>query len=171
MDELDLRILEILENGLALVQKPYEELGRQLGLDGGLIFDRVRRLTKAGVIRRIGPALDSRRMGFCSTLAAVRVPDQQVERAAGLVRNFAEVTHCYLRQDDFNIWFTIIAPDTAETERIVDHIRRALSLEPGDILNLPAKRVFKLKVRFAAQGYGIAADNQPPPTKQAGNEG
>ncbi len=151
MDELDLRILEILENGLALVQKPYEELGRQLGLDAGLIFDRVRRLAQAGVIRRIGPALESRRMGFCSTLAAIRVPDQQVEQAAELVANFAEVTHCYLRRDDFNIWFTVIAPDAATIERIIDGIRRGLSIDPADVLNLPAKRIFKLKVRFAEQ--------------------
>jgi len=100
------------------------------------------------VIRRIGASIDSYKFGFCSTLAAVSVPPAAVERAAEIIGRFHEVTHSYLRSDDFNIWFTIIAPDNSRIDDILNQIRCSLSLEDSQVLNLPLKRMFKLDARF-----------------------
>jgi len=101
-----------------------------------------------GVIRRIGASLDSRKFGFYSTLAAVSVEANLVDKAAEVIGRFPEVTHSYLRRDDFNIWFTIIAADEDKIEYILERIRSALSLKSSQVLNLPMKRLFKLDARF-----------------------
>ncbi|GAF71750.1 unnamed protein product, partial [marine sediment metagenome] len=71
-----------------------------------------------------------------------------VDRAAKIVGQFPEVTHSYLRKDRFNIWFTIIAVNNERIEYILEQIRCSLSLKNSQVLNLPAKRLFKLDARF-----------------------
>ena len=71
-----------------------------------------------------------------------------VAAEAEVVGRYAEVTHSYLRNGQFNIWFTLIAFDEDRIEIILEEIRTALSLESSDILNLPVKKLFKLNARF-----------------------
>lgn len=148
MDDLNRRILDALQYDFPLSDRPYEDLAERLGLDAELLWQRVDRMIEQGVIRRFGASIDSRKLGFCSTLAAVRVEPGLVERAAEVIGRYREVTHSYLRDHEFNIWFTVIAADGERIEAILDEIRGSLSLDPVDILNLPMKRMFKLDARF-----------------------
>ena len=101
-----------------------------------------------GVIRRIGASLDSNKLGFRSTLAAVSVAPELVDCAADIIGRFYEVTHSYLRDDFFNIWFTLIATDNNRIESILGQIRKSLNLDKSKVLNLPMKQLFKLDTRF-----------------------
>jgi siroheme decarboxylase len=148
LDELTDKILQALQNDFPLREKPYDILAAKLGISTDELWQRVHDLISEGVIRRLGASLDSRKLGCSSTLAAVRVPAQDVNKAADVIDGFPEVTHCYLRDDDFNIWFTVIAENNARISAILDYIRDALSLDPSQILNLPAKRFFKLDAAF-----------------------
>lgn len=148
MDELDCRILEELQNDFPLRERPYKIISRRLQIPCGQLWDRIQRLMAEGIIRRIGASLDSRKFGFCSTLAAVSCRADLVERAAEIIGRFPEVTHSYLRNDNFNIWFTIIAISNERIEHILEHIRDSLSLESSQVLNLPVKHLFKLDARF-----------------------
>jgi DNA-binding Lrp family transcriptional regulator len=82
-------------------------------------------------------------------LAAVSVEPTLVERAAEVIGAFPEVTHNYLRNDAFNIWFTMIAVDQERIDQVLEEIRASLSLERSAVLNLPVKRLFKLDARFS----------------------
>ena len=148
MDDLDRQVLEALQYDFPLSERPYEVLAQRLSLDTDVLWQRVERLLEQGVIRRLGASIDSRKLGFCGTLVAVRVRPDMVERAAGVIDRHPEVTHSYLRDHEFNIWFTIVAPDSSRIEKILHDVCRELSLEPSDILNLPMKRMFKLDARF-----------------------
>lgn len=99
----------------------------------------------------MGASLDSRKLGYSSTLCAVRVGDGEVERASELIGGYPEVTHSYLRDNEYNIWFTLIAVDEARIDAILEEIRVGLSLEAADVLNLPVLKLFKLDARFKAQ--------------------
>ena len=151
MDELNHRILDALQYDFPLSERPYDVLASRLGLDGDLLWRRVELMLEQGIIRRLGASIDSRKLGFCSTLAAVRVGPDGVDRAAEAIGRYREVTHSYLRDHEFNIWFTVIAVDNARIEAILDEIRRDLSLNESDVLNLPMKRMFKLDARFSAR--------------------
>jgi len=148
MDELDCRILEALQNDFPLSEKPYEIIANRLQIPCDELWNRTQRLIAEGVIRRIGASLDSHKLGFCSTLAAVRCKADLVEQAAEIIGRFPEVTHSYLRNDNFNIWFTIIATDKEKIEYVLEQIRISLSLESSQVLNLPIKHLFKLNARF-----------------------
>lgn len=145
------RILDALQYDFPLSERPYDVLASRLGLDADLVWRRVELMLEEGIIRRLGASIDSRKLGFCSTLAAVRVAPDDVDRAAEVIGRYREVTHSYLRDHEFNIWFTVIAVDIARIEAILDEIRRDLSLNESDVLNLPMKRMFKLDARFSAR--------------------
>ena len=148
MDELDGRILRELQHGFPLSEKPYEVLADRLDIPGEELWSRVQQLLDEGVIRRMGASFDSKKLGFSSTLAAVGVEPALVERAAEVIGAFSEVTHNYLRNDAFNIWFTMIAVDSDRIRQVLEDIRTSLSLEKSAVLNLPVKRLFKLDARF-----------------------
>jgi DNA-binding Lrp family transcriptional regulator len=148
MDEKDCQILETLQNNFPLSERPYDIISQRLQIPLDELWDKIQRLMNEGVIRRIGASLDSRKLGFCSTLAAVSCKTEMIQQAAKIIGQFPEVTHSYLRNDNFNIWFTLIAIDEESIERILEQIRTSLSLERSQILNLPMKRLFKLNARF-----------------------
>jgi DNA-binding Lrp family transcriptional regulator len=148
MDKIDSRILQELQDDFPLCEKPYEVIAERLRIPVEELWDRIQRMIDKGVIRRMGASFDSGKFGFRSTLAAVSVKPEDVDRAAGIIGRFSEVTHSYLRKDEFNIWFTIIAADDKRIAAILEQIRESLSLESSQVLNLPAKRIFKLDARF-----------------------
>ena len=150
MDDLDHRILDALQYGFPLRERPFDLLAEHLNCDPDLLWRRVQVMLEQGVIRRIGVSFDSQKLGYCSTLAALRVPPARVDQAAAVVGGYAEVTHSYLRDHEFNIWFTVIALSDRKIETILREIRDTLSLAAADVLNLPMKRVFKLDARFRA---------------------
>jgi DNA-binding Lrp family transcriptional regulator len=151
IDNLDRRILDALQHDFPLRERPFDILAQRLGVEPDLLWERVEAMRSSGVIRRLGASLDSRKLGFRSTLAAIRVPPDLVDRAAEAIGRYPEVTHSYLRDHEFNIWFTLIAPDEERIDAILGSIREELSLERSDVLNLPMKRLFKLDARFHAQ--------------------
>ncbi len=154
MDELDSRILDALQNEFPLSERPYEALAERLEIASDELWERVQGLVEKGVIRRMGASLDSRKLGYSSTLAVISVPAERVDEAAEVVGGYPEVTHSYLRDDEFNIWFTVIAVDNERIASILEEIRSALSLEPAAVLNLPVTKLFKLDARFKTRGGG-----------------
>jgi len=103
-------------------------------------------LKTEGVIRRIGGNFNSRSLDFSSTLCAARVPAEKLDRFVEVVNSYKGVTHNYLRENDYNVWFTIIAQDVDAIEACLGEISKATNVQ--DILNLPSVRMFKIKVDF-----------------------
>ena len=148
MDEIDNRILRELQHDFPLSERPYEVVAERLEISIEQLWSRIEQMLDEGVIRRMGASFDSNKLGFSSTLAAVSVEPELVDRAAKVIGQFPEVTHNYLREDVFNIWFTMIAVDEKRIEDVLEEIRTTLSLEKSAVLNLPVKRLFKLDARF-----------------------
>jgi DNA-binding Lrp family transcriptional regulator len=148
MDKIDSQILQELQDNFPLRERPYDIVADRLQISKEELWDRIQMMLDEGVIRRMGASFDSNKLGFRSTLAAVSVNSELVDRAADIIGQFYEVTHSYLRNDVFNIWFTLIAVDNNRIENILEQIRKSLCLESSKILNLPMKRLFKLDARF-----------------------
>ena len=148
MDDTDIKILHELQDNFPLKERPYDIIAEMLQIPVGELLDRIQRLLDDGVIRRLGASFDSNKLGFSSTLAAVRIEPARIEQAAEIIGHFPEVTHSYLRKDVFNIWFTIIAVDGKKIDEILEQIRISLNLDKLDVLNLPVKQLFKLDARF-----------------------
>lgn len=146
MDTTDKIILNEIQSGFPVTSRPFLEVGNRLGLSEDEVIKRIRRLKEDGIIRRIGGNFNSRKLGFASTLCAARVPEEKIDSFVGVVNSYKGVTHNYLRKNDYNIWFTFIATDMAAIEKSLREI--ALKTGVNDILNLPAEKMYKIKVDF-----------------------
>lgn len=146
MDLTDKNILNEIQSGFPVVSKPFLEIGNRLGLSEDEVIGRIKSLKQDGIIRRIGGNFNSRKLGFTSTLCAARVPEDKIEGFVKVVNSYKGVTHNYLRKNAYNIWFTFIAPDMASIETALKEI--ALKTGVNDILNLPAEKMYKIKVDF-----------------------
>lgn len=148
MDELDRRIIQELQENFPLEPNPYEILADSIGIGADELWRRVCALVESGVVRRIGFSIDSRKIGYSSTLTAIRVPHNRIDEASALISTYPQVTHSYLRDNEFNIWFTVIAEDRCRVLAILDEIRMRLGLSGQDIMDLPVEKLFKLDARF-----------------------
>ena len=111
MDVYDKEILNIIQSSFPLDSRPYAIIGEQIGLSEDETLKRVNTLRETGVIRRLGGNFGSRELGWRSTLCAAQVPEDKLDCFISEVNQYPGVTHNYLRENEFNIWFTLIAPD------------------------------------------------------------
>ena len=146
LDETDRRILNRIQTRFPITMRPYKTIADDLGLTEDDVIQRIRRLKGNGVIRRIGGNFVPEKVGFVSTLCAARVPEDAIDHFAAVVNRYNGVTHNYQRDHEVNIWFTFIAPSMAEIEANLEQIARETGV--GEILNMPATRVFKIKAKF-----------------------
>lgn len=148
MDDLDKKILDIIQTEFPVEHRPYEVIGRQVGLTEAETLARVRALKQKQVIRRIGANFQSRKLGFTSTLCAASVPENSLDGFVAEVNRHPGVTHNYLRRHSYNVWFTFIAPSMEDIRGRLADITARTGIE---ILNLPAERLFKIKVDFSME--------------------
>jgi DNA-binding Lrp family transcriptional regulator len=146
MDKTDKDILNEIQSDFPLTPRPYLVLGNRLGMSESEVFSRVKQLKKAGIIRRIGGNFHSNRLNFQSTLCAAKVPEEKIEHFVEVVNQHPGVTHNYLRNHPYNVWFTFIAQDMAYIEEALRDISEKTAVT--EILNLPAVKTFKIKVDF-----------------------
>ena len=148
MDDLDHRIIEELQGNFPLEIHPYEIMADNLGVSTEQLWQRVQSLAASGIIRRMGFSIDSRKIGYSSTLAAIRISPDRVDEVSVLIAGYRQITHSYLRDDAFNIWFTIIAGDEDRVAAILEEIRCKLGLSEDDVMDLPVEKLFKLDAQF-----------------------
>jgi len=148
VEDLDRQIITELQMDFPISPDPYGIIADRLGIDTETVLQRVQSLLDSGTIRRIGVSVDSRKMGFSSTLAALRVAGSSVESASEIIDTYPEITHSYLRDDEFNVWFTVIAESPERIEDVLAELRVKLNVADPDVLNLPMKQLFKLDARF-----------------------
>ncbi len=146
MDEIDKEILNRIQSDFPVTPRPYLSIADDLGLSENDVLKRVVRLKNERIIRRIGGNFVPNKLGFVSTLCAARVPEDKIEEFAGEVNCYSGVTHNYRRDNEFNIWFTFIAPSMEEIEENLEKISQKTGIT--DIINLPATDVFKIKAQF-----------------------
>jgi DNA-binding Lrp family transcriptional regulator len=146
MDETDRRILNRIQSDFPVTARPYEAIGKELALSEREVINRLDRLKEAGIIRRIGGNFSPEKLGFVSTLCAASVPEGKLDLFAAAVNHYPGVTHNYMRENHFNVWFTFIAPSMEEIETNLAKIARETGVQ--EILNLPATRVFKIRAKF-----------------------
>lgn len=146
MDDTDRGILNEIQSDFPITSRPFRDLGSRLGIEEDEVLERVGRLREKGVIRRIGGNFHSGRLDFSSTLCAARVPQDKIEDFVETVNSYPGVTHNYLRNNRYNIWFTFIAKDMKTIEESLQEISSKTGIE--EIYSMPAVKTFKIKVDF-----------------------
>jgi len=149
MTQIDRRILDEIQRDFPVCQRPFKALAERLSLDEDEVFNRVCDLKERGIIRRIGASFDSRKLGWTSTLVAMKIPTLLLEKTQDLLNQYDEITHSYLRDDEYNLWFTIIASSTEVICSILSQIQEKTGV--SEMLNLPVIRRFKIEAIFKCE--------------------
>jgi len=146
MEKGDKELLNLLQSGLPIVSRPFKCIAEALGQEESWVLERIKSLQREGVIRRLGGIFDSRRLGFSSTLIAMKVPDEGLEQVIEVINSYPGVTHNYIRNHEYNLWFTLTVPSAEEMESTLKEILEKTGIV--DYLNLSTRRVFKINVEF-----------------------
>ncbi len=166
-DHLNNTILYNMQTSFPLQERPFLELSQKLDIGEDSIIKRVKELKDEKIIRQTSAIFDTKRLGYKSSLVAFRVKEENIEQAVVAINAHPGVSHNYLREHDFNIWFTIaVAPDSKLTlEQSVDILREQSSAE--DSIILPTTKMFKISVKMDTTGK---ASTKEKVTKRAFKE-
>ncbi len=167
LDSNDRRLLNLIQAEFPLTREPYTDLGQRLGTSDNEIVERISQLKRTGIIRLIGPVLDSRSLGYYTTLVAMRVAETDLGKAEKVIAAHPGVSHGYEREHHFNVWFTLALPQASDIETELEQLTRSTYAEAA--FSLPAIKMFKIGAYFDMSGDGenaLAALPSRAPARQ-----
>jgi DNA-binding Lrp family transcriptional regulator len=145
-DISDRELLNLIQTEFPLTGEPFADLAWRLGTDVDEVIQRITRLKEIGIIRMIGPVIDSRSLGFHTTLVAMKVTEANLERAEQVISSQSGVSHGYERNHQFNVWFTLALPPARDIETELRKLTKSTGAEIA--FSLPAVKVFKIGAYF-----------------------
>ncbi|RAI55192.1 Lrp/AsnC family transcriptional regulator [Roseicella frigidaeris] len=147
MDELDRRIVNALQGGFPVCERPFAAAAEGLGIDEATLLARLAALRAEGVLSRFGPLWKAEGLGGAVTLAAMAVPTERFEAVAALVNAHPEVAHNYERDHRLNMWFVLATESAAAIAVTI----RAIEAETGlAVLNMPREAEYHVGLRLEA---------------------
>jgi siroheme decarboxylase len=151
LSAFDKRLCNELQIGLPIAERPFAIIARILKTSEAKVLKHTRTLVKLGVIRRLGVSINWRAIGKATTLVAAHIEQEDLKKVVSAVNKLKGVSHNYLRDHHYNIWFTL----RADSQKDLETILKKLSKRFGVRFNsLPVERVFKLDARFDATSDG-----------------
>jgi DNA-binding Lrp family transcriptional regulator len=156
LDETDKKLLNLMQGRFPIEPRPYLRVAELAEVSEDEVMRRVQHLLDERIIRQVTPIFDTRALGYASMLVAAKVDPENPHRAAKVINQHPGVSHNYLRNHDFNLWFTIATePDSAlGLERTLE----VLAAEAGaeSVRQLPTLKMFKIRMDLEMEG-GIEA--------------
>lgn len=146
LDTLDRRLLNIIQTHFPITSRPYEEISSALGISEQEVVERIARLKEREIIKHIRGIFDYQKLGYQGVLCAAAVEEKLIKETADFINKFSGVTHNYLRNHYFNLWFTLITPSQLLREKILAEIENLTAV--NKLMVLPSLRLFKIKVNF-----------------------
>jgi siroheme decarboxylase len=152
LDDLDKRLLNEMQGAFPIEPGPYAAVARALEIPQERVLARVQELIDERIIRQITPIYDTRALGYGSMLVAARVDPEHPWRAAKIVNSHPGVSHNYLRNHDFNMWFTIAVEEDSALglDGTLDVLQELTGAE--SIRQLPTLKLFKIRMDLELVG-------------------
>lgn len=148
LDEIDRRIIDGLQGGFPLCERPYAAVAEKLGLAEAELLARLQSLLERRALTRFGPMFQVERMGGAFVLAAMRVPEGEWERVVAAVNVLPEVAHNYRREHEFNMWFVLATETPAGIAEAVAAIEAATGLP---VYAFPKEREYFVEMKLATR--------------------
>jgi siroheme decarboxylase len=152
LEDADRRLLNLMQGSFPIAPRPYAGVAELGGLGEEEALARVRHLLEARIIRQVTPIFDTRALGYSSMLVAAKVDAEHPHRAAQVINAHPGVSHNYLRNHEFNLWFTIAtAPDSRlGLEGTLEVLAREAGAE--SVRQLPTLKLFKIRMDLEMEG-------------------
>jgi siroheme decarboxylase len=152
LEETDKRLLNLMQGSFPIAPRPYEHVAGLAGISEQETMRRVSHLLDKRIIRQVTPIFDTRALGYSSMLVAAKVDPDHPHRAAQVINAHPGVSHNYLRNHEFNLWFTIATePDSAlGLQGTLEVLARAAGAE--SVRQLPTLKLFKIRMDLEMEG-------------------
>ena len=144
LGELEKHLLNDFQYDFPLVSRPYQQIAEKLGTSEQVIIDTLKQLQEQGFVSRVGAVFRANSIG-ASTLAAMSVPESQLESVAAMISDYSEVNHNYQREHHFNLWFVVTASDEQVLNTILDDIEHRSGLP---VMYLPMLEDYHIDLGF-----------------------
>ena len=145
MDKLDKDIINRLQDGFPISDRPYADVAVELGTDETTLLQRLDIMLQEKTLTRFGPMYHAEKLGGAFSLEAMNIPQHDFDRVVDIVNSFAEVAHNYQRDHEFNMWFVL----ATETPEQVDGINNKITQQTGyPLYNMPKLQEFYIKLKF-----------------------
>jgi siroheme decarboxylase len=146
LDELDKRLLNLMQGSFPLERRPYAHVAKLAEVDEREVIRRVQRLLDERIVRQVTPIFDTRVLGYKSMLVAAKVDAENPHRAAKIINSHPGVSHNYLRNHDFNMWFTL-ATEPGSKLGLDGTLARLQELTGAEsVRQLPTLKLFKIRM-------------------------
>jgi siroheme decarboxylase len=154
----EIALMDRWQRDFPLVERPFAQVGQDIGFDEAATIAAFRRLREVGVMARIGAVVRPHAAG-ASTLAAMRVPPERLEEVADVVSSEPLVNHNYERAHPINLWFVVAGMDCNAVAATLHSIERRTDLA---LLDLPLERAYHLDLGFSLAGSVRVRAPRPP---------
>jgi DNA-binding Lrp family transcriptional regulator len=152
LDDFDKRLLNEMQGAFPIQPRPFAAVASALQVPEERVLTRVRELIEERIIRQVTPIYDTRALGYGSMLVAAKVDPEHPWRPATIVNSHPGVSHNYLRNHDFNMWFTIAVEEDSALglEGTLEVLQRLTGAE--SIRQLPTLKLFKIRMDLELVG-------------------
>jgi len=152
LDDVDKRLLNVMQGSFPIASRPYASVADQTQLEETEVLARVQHLLDERIIRQVTPIFDTRALGYSSMLVAAKVDPENPWRAANVINSHPGVSHNYLRNHEFNIWFTIATEPDSQLglQGTLEVLARIAGAE--SIRQLPTLKLFKIRMDLEMEG-------------------
>ena len=152
LSDRDRELLNLMQGSFPIAERPYAEVAAEMGIPEEEVLADVQRLLDDRIIRQVTPIYDTRAFGYGSMLVAAKVDPEHPWRAAKIVNSHPGVSHNYLRNHDFNMWFTIAVEEDSALglQGTLDVLQELTGAE--SIRQLPTLQLFKIRMDLEMQG-------------------
>jgi DNA-binding Lrp family transcriptional regulator len=152
LDEMDRRLLNLMQGSFPIAPRPYRHVAELGEVSEQEVMARVANLLEKRIIRQVTPIFDTRALGYSSMLVAAKVDPEYPHRAAQVINAHPGVSHNYLRNHEFNLWFTIATEPDSKLG--LDGTLEALAHEAGaeSVRQLPTLKLFKIRMDLEMEG-------------------
>jgi siroheme decarboxylase len=160
---LDKQLLNAVQKEVPMIPRPFAQVAAEIGTTEDDVIQRLKHWRDdQRVIRQISAIFDTRKLGYTSTLVAMRIPKSRIDESAQIVNEHPGVSHNYERDHEFNLWFTLAVPPGMELEEHIDRLHELTGAEATRIL--PTLKMFKIEVRLDME-TGVSNSDGPAPPK------
>jgi len=146
MDELDKKIVNHLQKGFPLSERPYAEVADQIGITENELLQRIQSLLDEKILSRFGPMYDVEKLGGAFSLVAMKVPAEQYDQVAEMVNHYPEVAHNYQRDHELNMWYVLATESPQQIDKINHEIERQTGLK---VFNMPKLSEFYIGLQLS----------------------
>ncbi len=152
LDDDDRRLLNLMQGSFPIAPQPYARVAELGGFTEEQAMARVRHLLEQRIIRQVTPIFDTRALGYSSMLVAAKVDPEHPHRAAQVINEHPGVSHNYLRNHEFNLWFTIATEPDSKLG--LEGTLQVLAREAGaeSVRQLPTLKLFKIRMDLEMEG-------------------